>query len=211
MQYPAAVNALGNGLGDEPGIPVFPDPITAGLAVEDEPLRAARASALDLGGTDPVPPETGAVLRFLATATGARAAVEIGTGCGSSGIWLLRGMRPGGTLTSVDTEPEYQRMARQAFSQAGFASGQSRLILGQARAVLPRLSDEAYDIVFADADPADYPEYLTAALRLLRPGGIAAFHGLAADLPGMMLADERLIPMLLPTGRGLLAAVKRSG
>ncbi len=30
-------------------------------------------------------------------------------------------------------------------------------------------------MVFCDADPQEYPDYLTAALRLLRPGGIVAF------------------------------------
>ena len=143
---------------------------------EDEPLLAARANAADLGGTEPVLPAVGAALRFLACAVGARTAVEIGTGCGSSGIWLLRGMRPGSTLTSVDTEPEYHRMARKAFTQAGFAQNQCRLILGRALDVLPRLSDGTYDMVFCDADPRDYPDYLSAALRLLRAGGIVAFN-----------------------------------
>ncbi len=197
---------------------------------EDEPLLAARANAADLGGTEPVRPEVGATLRFLACAVGARTAVEIGTGCGSSGIWLLRGMRPGSTLTSVDTEPEYQRMARKAFTQAGFAQNQCRLILGRALDVLPRLSDGAYDMVFCDSDPRDYPDYLPAALRLLRTGGIVAFNNaLAADAPGndelqdaqpgdagasdlagQVRADERLVPVLLPLGDGLLAAVKKS-
>jgi predicted O-methyltransferase YrrM len=210
---------------------------------EDEPLLAARANAADLGGTEPVLPAVGATLRFLACAVGARTAVEIGTGCGSSGIWLLRGMRPGSTLTSVDTEPEYQRMARKAFTQAGFAQNQCRLILGRALDVLPRLSDGAYDMVFCDADPRDYPDYLTAALRLLRTGGIVAFNNalLAApggdagdddlagaasfdagsfeaasfdaaplDLAGQVRADDRLVPVLLPLGDGLLAALKRS-
>ena len=207
----------------------------AGYLPEDEPLLAARAAAADLGGTEPVLPEVGAALRFLACAVGARTAVEIGTGCGSSGIWLLRGMRPGSTLTSVDTEPEYQRMARKAFTQAGFAQNQCRLILGRALDVLPRLSDGAYDMVFCDADPRDYPDYLSAALRLLRTGGIVAFNnsllagtsGIAGDdglddapatgpagqvagLADQVRADERLVPVLLPLGDGLLAAVKRS-
>ena len=195
---------------------------------EDEPLLAARANAADLGGTEPVPPAVGATLRFLACAAGARTAVEIGTGCGSSGIWLLRGMRPGSTLTSVDTEPEYQRVARKAFTQAGFAQNQCRLILGRALDVLPRLSDGAYDMVFCDADPRDYPDYLSAALRLLRAGGIVAFNNallagpsgdagdddlddaLAFDLASQVRADERLVPVLLPLGDGLLAAVKRN-
>lgn len=234
MHYAAAVGAFDFGRAEA---------FASAYLAEDEPLQAARANSLDLGGTSPVRPETGAALRFIASAVGARAVVEIGTGCGSSGIWLLRGMRPGGTLTSVDTEPEYQRMARQVFTAAGFAANQSRLILGRALDVLPRLSDEAYDVVFCDADPRDYPDYLLAALRLLRPGGVAVFNDVLADpapasappfvsfssfssspvspaapdaaddvsLLDLVLADERLVPMLLPVGNGLLAAVKRAG
>ena len=199
-------------------------------AAEDEPLLAARANAADLGGTEPVLPEVGSTLRFLACCVGARTAVEIGTGCGSSGIWLLRGMRPGSTLTSVDTEPEYQRVARKAFAAAGFAQNQCRLILGRALDVLPRLSDGAYDLVFCDADERDYPDYLAAALRLLRPGGVVAFNNAllagpidesavdesavddegAVDLATLVRDDDRLVPVLLPLGNGLLAAVKRN-
>ena len=174
----------------------------------------------------PVDPPAGAVLRFLATAIGARSVVEIGTGCGSSGIWLLRGMRPGGVLTSVDTEPEYHRLARKAFTQAGFAANQARLILGRASDVLPRLSDGAYDMVFCDADPASYPDYLSAGLRLLRHGGIIVFNnvggaGGAADAPAggataagarelaeMARIDDRLVPLSIPVAGGLLAAIK---
>jgi predicted O-methyltransferase YrrM len=133
-------------------------------------------------------------------------------------------MRPGSTLTSVDTEPEYQRVARKAFGAAGFSPNQCRLILGRALDVLPRLSDGAYDLVFCDADPRDYPDYLAAALRLLRTGGVVAFNNAlqagtsgndegdssAYDLASQVRADERLVPVLLPLGEGLLAAVKRS-
>ncbi len=147
--------------------------------------------------------------------------MEIGTGCGTSGIWLLRGMRPGAVLTSVDVEPEHQRLARSAFLAAGFPAGRYRLIGGLALEVLPRLADGAYDMVFCDADTQEYPDYLTAALRLLRPGGIVAFddalgseHGpddavATAELRELVRTDERLVPMLLPVGNGLLAAVKR--
>lgn len=192
----------------------------AAYAAEDEPLITARANAAGLGGTTPVAPAVGGALRFLATAIGARTVVEIGTGCGSSGIWLLRGMRPGSVLTSIDTEPEYHRMARKAFTQAGFAANQARLILGRAGDVLPRLSDGAYDLVFCDADQAAYPEYLAASLRLLRPGGIVVFNDAlppgsgpavsgASELADLVAADERLVPLLVPVAGGLLAAIKR--
>lgn len=172
------------------------------------------------------------MLRFLATAIGARSVVEIGTGCGSSGIWILRGMRPGGVLTSVDTEPEYHRVARKAFGQAGFAANQARLIVGRALDVLPRLSDGAYDMVFCDADQGSYPEYLTAGVRLLRTGGVIVFDdatpagvasaggaggaatGFAAaagvrELAEMVRIDERLVPLRLAVAGGLIAAIKR--
>jgi predicted O-methyltransferase YrrM len=193
------------------GLPSYADSYLG----EDEPLLAARVNAAELGGTVPVLPVVGAALRFLACSVGARTVVEIGTGCGTSGIWLLRGMRPGATLTSVDTEPEYHRMARKAFAQAGFAQNQCRLILGRALDVLPRLSDGAYDMVFCDADARDYPDYLAAALRLLRPGGVVAFNNaLTAEGPGgvaqQVRDDDRLVPVLLPLGDGLLAAVKKA-
>lgn len=194
---------------------------------EDEPLLTARRNAAEVGGAAPVGPVTGATLCFVASATGARSVVEIGTGCGISGLYLLRGMRPGGALTSVDVEPEHQRLARSVFLDAGFPAGRYRLISGRALEVLPRLADGAYDLVFCDADQHEYPDYLVAALRLLRPGGVMIFDDALArdrvadpacsdpevvavrELCEQVRIDERLVPLLLPVGDGLLAAVKR--
>ena len=194
---------------------------------EDDPLRLARRNAAEVGGATPVGPVTGATLRFAAAAIGARSVVEIGTGCGTSGLWLLRGMRAGAVLTSVDVEPDHQRLARAVFVEAGFPAGRYRLISGRALEVLPRLADGAYDLVFCDADPHEYPDYLVAAMRLLRPGGVVIFdnalaQGRVADpacsdpdvvavreLCEQVKADERLVPLLLPVGDGLLAGVKR--
>ena len=41
--------------------------------------------------------------------------------------------------------------------------------------MLPRLTDGHYDLVFCDGDKREYADYLTEALRLLRPGGVVAF------------------------------------
>jgi predicted O-methyltransferase YrrM len=202
---------------------------TDAWVLEDEPLLVARANAERIGGSVPVTALTGSVLCFLAAAISAKAVVEIGTGCGTSGIWLLRGMRPGSVLTSVDLEPEHHRLARGVFTAAGFGSGRYRLITGRALEVLPRLADSAYDLVFCDADKREYPEYLAAALRLLRPGGIVAFDNAllpdesaniahrdpdtasVSELRDQVFDDDGLVPMLLPAGNGLLAAVKRPG
>jgi predicted O-methyltransferase YrrM len=198
-----------------------------GYLTEDEPLLAARREAAEIGGAPPIGPGGGAALRFIAAAISAKSVVEIGTGCGTSGIWLLRGMRPDAVLTSVDAEPEHQRLARKAFTEAEFPSNRYRLISGKALDVLPRLTDGAYDLVFCDADKQEYPDYLVAALRLLRPGGVVAFDNALAggrvtdpsrddpstmairELEEQVRQDDRLVPVLLPVGDGLLAAVKR--
>jgi predicted O-methyltransferase YrrM len=195
---------------------------------EDDALASARRNAAEVGDAVPVAPGVGAALRFIASAVSARTVVEVGTGCGASGIWLLRGMRRDAVLTSVDVDPEHQRLARLAFAEAGFPANRCRLITGRAAEVLPRLTDGAYDLVFCDADKQEYPDYLREALRLLRPGGVVAFdnalwEGRVADprasdpetaaireVCEQVRQDQRLVPMLLPVGDGLLAAVKRA-
>ncbi len=192
---------------------------------EDEVLAAARSRAKEVGVV-PIGPGGGATLRFLAAVTEARAAVEIGTGTGVSGLWMLRGMRPDGVLTTVDTEAEHQRLAKRGFTEAGIAPQRVRLIPGAALEVLPRLTDGHYDLVFADGDKLEYSDYLTEALRLLKPGGIVAFdnalwHDRVADpaqrdaetvaireLCKTVQAHDRLLPLLLPVGDGLLVAKK---
>ena len=188
-------------------------------------LAAARGRAKEVG-VAPIGPGGGATLRFLAAVTEARAVVEIGTGTGVSGLWLLRGMRPDGVLTTVDTEAEHQRLAKQGFTEAGIPPQRVRLIPGAALDVLPRLTDGHYDMVFCDGDKHEYPDYLTEALRLLRPGGIVAFdnalwHDRVADPAqrdgetvairelGRTVRDhDMLLPALLPVGDGLLVAKK---
>jgi predicted O-methyltransferase YrrM len=194
---------------------------------EDDVLLGARAKAAELGCV-PIGSGGGAALRFLAALLGARSVVEIGTGTGVSGLWLLRGMAPDGILTSIDVEPEHQRAAREAFTDAGFPAAQLRLINGMALEVLPRLADGAYDLIFVDAVKAEYPRYLDEAIRLLRPGGVVALDnvlwgGRVADpaqqdgdtkalreVARQGREDDRLVPVLLPLGDGLLALVKRS-
>ena len=195
------------------------------FVAEDDVLTAARARAEEVGVV-PISPGGGAALRFLASVLDARAVVEIGTGTGVSGLWLLRGMRADGVLTTVDIEAEHQRLAREGYTEAGIASQRARTIAGAALDVLPRLTDGHYDMVFCDGDKREYAAYLAEALRLLRPGGVVAFdnalwHDKVADPAqrdeetvairelGRTIAEhDGLVAVLLPVGDGLLAAKK---
>ncbi|MFG2906198.1 O-methyltransferase [Kitasatospora sp. NPDC048286] len=193
---------------------------------EDAVLTYARAQSARTG-IRAIGPSGGACLRLLAAALDAKAVAEIGTGTGVSGVYLLRGMRPDGVLTTVDSEPVRQQLAREAYQAAGFAANRSRFIPGRALEVLPRLADGQYDLVFCDGDPAESCEYLREALRLLRPGGMVCFEGVfqegrlaepelqdpqtgaVRDLVRDVRESEDLLPALLPVSDGLLCAIKR--
>lgn len=192
---------------------------------EDLVLRTGRSLAREVG-IDAVTTGAGAALRLLAAAGSARAVVEIGTGTGVSGVWLLRGMRVDGVLTTIDVEVEHQRIARRIFTEAGFPPARTRIITGRALDVLPRLADGAYDLVFVDAEATEFSACVDAALRLLRPGGVLAVNGALAggrigdpaarDVKTVTVREtikairesEDWIPALLPVGQGLLAAIK---
>jgi len=197
-----------------------------GFAAEDEVTSAARARGIELGCV-PIGVTGGAALRFLAASLQARAVVEIGTGAGVSGLWLLGGMARDGVLTSIDVEPEHQRVARRAFADARISPGRTRLINGQALDVLPRLTDGGYDLVFVDAAKSEYPRYLEHGVRMLRPGGVIAFDNVfwkgkvadptdrdaetqaIRDTNRAVREDDRLVSIMLPVGDGLLVAAKR--
>jgi predicted O-methyltransferase YrrM len=199
---------------------------TEAYAAEDIVLQTARSLALEMGLTA-VTPGAGAVLRMLAAAGSAKSVVEIGTGTGVSGVWLLRGMRTDGVLTTIDVEHEHQRIARRIFLEAGFAASRTRIITGRALDVLPRLADGVYDLVFVDADATEFGACADAALRLLRPGGVLIVNGALAggrigdpaarDVETVTIREmlktvresDEWIAALVPSGAGLLTAVKR--
>lgn len=163
------------------------------------------------------------VLRFLAAALRAKAVVEVGTGSGESALWLLRGMLPDGVLTSIDLDAGAQRAARVALREAGVPAGRTRLIVGRAVELLPRLTEGGYDLVSVGIATTDYPRFLELGVRLLRPGGVIVFAGVqlaepdsrsaltqaVRDLVRTIQSDENLVPVTLPTGPGLLAVTKR--
>jgi predicted O-methyltransferase YrrM len=137
---------------------------------EPASIARARAHAVELGAA-PVSPAIGSQIAVLAAATAARTIVEIGTGAGVSGLWLLHGA-PQAVLTSIDNEPEHLAAARQAFSDARIPATRARLITGRAADVLPRMNEASYDIVLIDADAENVIDYVAHGLRLVRTGGM---------------------------------------
>lgn len=199
---------------------------TEDFIVESEIVAAAREAAIELGAA-PVPSSVGASLRMLAATCGARAVLEVGTGAGVSGLWLLDGMAPDGVLTTIDSEMEFQKFARRAYTSAGVPSQRTRLISGRALDVLPRMAARGYDMMVIDADINETPKYLDHAVRVLRPGGVIVFvHALwnnqvadparrdaetvvAREVLHFLRVSDEFISALLPVSDGLAVAVKR--
>jgi predicted O-methyltransferase YrrM len=195
-------------------------------ADEPEVISRARERADELG-IESITPSVGQHLALLVSATGAKAAVEVGTGAGVSGLWILSG-NDQVVLASIETESEYQNQAKLAFNQADIPASRLRLINGRAVEVLANLAENAYDLVFLDADRETLTEQITLATRLIRPGGvIAVAHALWRDrVPDENMQDENTeiyrdvlamakeledyITTLSPIGDGLLLISKRS-
>ena len=87
-------------------------------------------------------------------------------------------------------------------------------------------SEGARSAAAIDADPADQPQFVVEGVRLLRSGGAIVVHraalgGRAGDANAndaevaavreaarLIAEDERLTPVLIPLGDGLLAAAR---
>jgi len=194
------------------------------FVVERPDIAAAREQSLEVG-VEPVTPSMGAQLAVIAAATRPTNIMEIGTGLGVSGLWLMSGA-PDAVLTTIDSEMAYQQGARSAFAAAGIPANRVRLIGGRAEDVLTRMNESSYDLVFIDGDPLSVIEYVEHGLRLARRGGTviiahALWRGRVADpaardetVAGFRLllkeiaGSEAVLAALSPVGDGLLQLTK---
>ena len=171
-----------------------------------------------------VAPEQGQFLALLVKLTGARRLLEVGTFTGYSALCMAAALPVDGSLICCDIPGDYNAIARRYWQEAGLA-GRIDLRLAPALETLGDLErqggGEQFDLVFIDADKANYPAYLEHALRLLRVGGLALFDNTlwsgrvlesspeSADtraiqaLNRALKDDVRLDLSLLPLGDGL--------
>lgn len=159
-------------------------------AVEPEPIRAARRHADELG-VESVTPATGAQLAVIAGLTQAKNIVEVGTGAGVSTLWLLSASSDS-VVTTIDSEPEFQNVAKETFKTSSIAPNRVRTITGKAASVMGNMAEGAYDLVFLDIDPEDLDEILPTAVSLVRPrGALIVSHALWRDrVPNPTLRDD---------------------
>ena len=174
-------------------------------ATEPEHIARTRLTARELGAA-PVSAVVGAQLAAVAASSAARSIIEIGTGAGVSGLWLLHGA-PDATLTTIDKEAVHLGAAREAFAYSRIPAGRVRGITGRSADVLPRMNDAAYDIVLVDGGSDRILEDVEHALRLARPGGSVL---LPRVLAGGRVADPVARDEVTTAYRTLLAETRAS-
>jgi predicted O-methyltransferase YrrM len=194
---------------------------------EDAALLKAREDSPKRGLPEiNIKPEEGRFLQLLARACGAKKAVEIGTLGGYSGIWIARGLMPGGVLYTLDMEAKHAEVAREHFELAGLGKV-IRIRIGDAHGSLVKLTDESpFDFVFIDAEKTGYQDYFDWALTNVRLGGIIAAHNafrkgsvayygeddenseLMRQFNKRIAENDQVISTIYPAGDGTLIAVK---
>ncbi|MCY1441968.1 putative O-methyltransferase [compost metagenome] len=158
---------------------------------------------------------------------GARRILEIGTFTGYSALCMAEALPEDGSILCCDLPGDYNATARSYWREAGVES-RIELRLGPALETLAELNEPgSFDLVFIDADKANYPTYLEHALRLLRVGGLAVFDNVLwsgrvleanpesedtraiQQLNRALKMDERVDYSLLPLGDGMSLCRKR--
>ncbi len=203
--------------------------ISSLFAVEDSSLRMAREESPKRGlPSISIKPEEGRFLQFLVRACGAKKAVEIGSLGGYSGIWIGRGLLPGGKLYTLDKDSKHAEVAREHFAAAG-VEDIIEIKIGDAHRSLLEIKELGpFDFVFIDAEKPGYPAYFDWAIENTREGGIIAAHnafrkgtvvGIGQDddhselmrqFNQQIANEKRLISTIYPAGDGMLISVKIS-
>ena len=194
------------------------------FAHEDYFMQQARANGEEIGAPDPTP-GVGNFLKFAAQLSKAKSVVEIGTGSGVGGLWLLSGMPADGVLTTIDSEREHSKIARNIFEEADVPPTKYRIITGKLIEVIGKLADSSYELIIIR--PAlDLFDMIQESYRLLKPNGLliidqALSAGKVADPTQrdpesiarrdgikVIKEDEKWAASVLPIGAGVLVANK---
>lgn len=150
------------------------------FGAEDEHLATLMERAVEAGLPDiAVDSSVGRMLqiltRFTGQGRGATLAVELGTLAGYSGIWIARGLAPGGKLVTVEPEGQHADFAQKAFDNAGVGD-RVEILRTTGLEALDAITQEhglaSVDLVFLDAIKSEYPAYFDFAAPLVRPGGL---------------------------------------
>ncbi len=166
----------------------------------------------------------GQLLRWISLFMMPERILEVGTFTGYGALCLAEGLGENGILHTIEGNPELEYLIRKYIREAGLEE-KIRLHLGDALQVIPEL-EEAFDLIYLDANKRDYEAYYDLCFPKLKVGGIILADNVLwggkvvdeeQDDPDtrMMRAfndrlrdDERVETLMLPIRDGILMARK---
>ena len=161
-----------------------------------------------------VEPETAELLGVLVRALAARRVLEIGTSNGYSTIWLADAAEAiGGTVVSLEIEAKRTAQAQANLREAG-VDGFAELRTQDAGEALAAFADEAFDLIFLDAERPHYVSYWPHLLRVLRPNGLLVVDNTLShakelvEFSELVYSDPSVTSTLVTVGAGVLLVVR---
>lgn len=112
----------------------------------------------------------GRLLAMLSKLVAPTRILEIGTFTGYSALCLAEGLKPNGSIDTIDIDEELFTIQQKYFNAAGVAH-QIRQHIGNAAALIPNI-DGNFDLVFIDADKEQYPLYFDLIVDRVSSGGL---------------------------------------
>ena len=112
----------------------------------------------------------GRILAMIAKLINPKNILEIGTYTGYSALCMCEGMKSNGSLHTIDKNEELYDLQRKYFDLSSWGN-QIHQHVGNAMDIIETI-DEKFDLVFIDADKANYSNYFDLIIDKMNPGGV---------------------------------------
>ena len=112
----------------------------------------------------------GRLLAMISKLINPKNILEIGTYTGYSALCMCEGMQTDGNLHTIDKNEELYDLQRKYFDLSNFGT-QIHQHVGNALDIIPTI-DEKFDLVFIDADKANYGNYFDLIIDKMNSGGV---------------------------------------
>ncbi|SFS38338.1 O-methyltransferase [Lutibacter maritimus] len=112
----------------------------------------------------------GRVLAMISKIINPKSILEIGTYTGYSALCLAEGLQKKGTLITIDKNEELEAFSKKYFNASNYKN-QIEQLTGNALEIIPTINKK-FDLVFIDADKANYSNYFHLIIDKMNPGGI---------------------------------------